>query len=225
MHCETTLHDYFSTNEYYCHSCFKQLKEYVKQETESCCETHNILNESETLVWGNCGRVEGYKIVNEYLNFYENLHKIKKKSVYQRKYHIENTLADICSKNIIDLSPINKQKIFQIFEIIPQVNKERKRMINVKFVLKHNNISLPVKNIWFVFLKKHVIFAYLCDFVTKFSYAGTQLLLAWSTWRYLSMCGILKSLVKDQNILKVPWFVLFLYNKTLIQNSFVQCTW
>ena len=149
----------------------------------------------------------------------------KEVSVYQRKYHIENTLADICSKNIIDLSPINKQKIFQIFEIIPQVNKERKRMINVKFVLKHNNISLPVKNIWFVFLKKHVIFAYLCDFVTKFSYAGRQLLLAWSTWRYLSMCGILKSLVKDQNILKVPWFVLFLYNKTLIQNSFVQCTW
>ena len=225
MHCETTLHDYFSTNEYYCHSCFKQLKEYVKQETESCCETHNILNESETLVWGKCGRVEGYKIVNEYLNFYENLHKIKKKSVYQRKYHKENTLADICSKNIIDLSPINKQKIFQIFEIIPQVNKERKRMINVKFVLKHNNISLPVKNIWFVFVTKHVIFAYLCDFVTKFSYAGRQLLLAWSTWRYLSMCGILKSLVKDQNILKVPWFVLFLYNKTLIQNSFVQCTW
>ena len=36
---------------------------------------------------------------------------------------MENTLADICSQNIIDLSPINKQKIFQTFEIIPQVNK------------------------------------------------------------------------------------------------------
>ena len=68
---------------------YKQLNEYVKQETESCCETHNILNETGTLVCGNCGQIEGYKTVNEYLNFYENLHKIKKKSVYHRKCHIE----------------------------------------------------------------------------------------------------------------------------------------
>ena len=136
MHCDTTLHDYFSTTDHYCPLCSKQLNEYVKQDTESCSETHNILNKRGALVCGNCGQVEGYKIVNEYLIFHENLHKIKKKSVYLRKYHIENTLADICCKNIIDLLPINKQKIFQIFEIIPHVNKERKRMINVKFVWK-----------------------------------------------------------------------------------------
>ena len=61
-------------------------------------------------------------------------------SAYQRKYHVENTLADICSKKKTDLSPNEKGKIFQIFEeidkIFPQVNKERKRLINVKFVLK-----------------------------------------------------------------------------------------
>lgn len=95
----------FSTTDRHCPLCYKQLNEYEKQETESCCETHNILNETGTLVCGNCGQVEGY----EYLNFYENLHEIKKKSVYHRKCHIENTLPDVCSKNIIDLPPINKQ--------------------------------------------------------------------------------------------------------------------
>lgn len=85
------------------------MNEYVKQETESCCETHNALNETETLVCGNCGQVEGYKTVSEYLNFHENLHKTIKRSVYHRKCHIENRHPDVCSKNIIDLPPINKQ--------------------------------------------------------------------------------------------------------------------
>ena len=83
--------------------CYKQLNEYVKQETESCCETHNILNETGILVCGNCGQIEGYNTVNEYLNFYENLHKIKKKSVYHRKCHIETHTL------MFDLPPINKQ--------------------------------------------------------------------------------------------------------------------
>ena len=46
-----------------------------------------------------------------------------------------NTHPDVCSKNIIDLPSINKQ-ILQIFEVIPQVNKERKRTINVELVSK-----------------------------------------------------------------------------------------
>ena len=37
---------------------------------------------------------------------------------------------------LIDLSLINKQKIVQIFELFPQVNRERRRAINVKFILK-----------------------------------------------------------------------------------------
>ena len=102
MHCDTTLHDYFSTTDHYCPFCYRHLNdhEHVKQETEFCCKTHNILNETGTHVCGNCGQVEGYKIVNEYLNFYENVHRIKKKSVCHRKYHIESTHADVCSKNI-----------------------------------------------------------------------------------------------------------------------------
>ena len=65
---------------------------------------------------------------------------IKKMTVYQRKYHIENTVADICSNYFIELSPNQKQKILKVFdkikEVIPNINKQRKRMINFKFVLK-----------------------------------------------------------------------------------------
>ena len=73
------------------------------------------------------------------------------------------------------------------------------------------------------FLRNHVSdFTYLCDFVTMFAYAVMQVLLAWSTWKYFPMCGIWYS--KEKNIIEVPWLVLFLYNITPIQNSFVQCT-
>lgn len=40
MHCDTTLHDHFSANEYYCHFCFKQSNAYEKQETECWCEKY-----------------------------------------------------------------------------------------------------------------------------------------------------------------------------------------
>ena len=59
-------------------------------------------------------------------------------------------------------------------------------------------------------------FAHLCHFVTKFGYA------VWSAWKYYSMCGISYCL-KDKNIIKVPWLILFLYSKTSVQNNFVQC--
>ena len=61
-----------------------------------------------------------------------------------------------CDKHNIDLSPKNKRKIFQIFKeidkILPQVNKERKRMMNVKIVLKQlfKMLKLP----------HYVLFAY-----------------------------------------------------------------
>lgn len=82
------------------------------------------------------------------------------------------------------------------------------------------------------FLRNHVI---LCDFVISLpslytpkcnSYCMQFLLylLAWSAWKYFSMCGLNK-VQKRKNITEVPWLVSFLYGKmSLIQDSFVQCT-
>ena len=47
------------------------------------------------MICTNCGKIyyEFYK--NNYIDFYENMYKIRKKSIYKRKYHIENVLNNI----------------------------------------------------------------------------------------------------------------------------------
>ena len=70
----------------------------------------------------------------------ENRHKIRKKSVYHRKYHIINVMNDIAQKNNIQIGYYNREKILRIFRLIdqnsPEVNIGRKRMISVNFILK-----------------------------------------------------------------------------------------
>ena len=58
----------------------------------------------------------------------------RNKSVYHRKYHIQNVLKKI------DISEENKEKIMIIFEIIdeffPKANKDRKRIIPLNYIVK-----------------------------------------------------------------------------------------
>ena len=86
-----------------------------------------------------CGIVQGYKTAREYVNFYENRHRMKRKSIYHRKYHINNILMDISTKHNITFSVEQKNKIMRIFseigKIFPQINGERKRMISLNFIL------------------------------------------------------------------------------------------
>ena len=91
------------------------------------------------LVCINCGQVHEYLTADEYVDFYENRHKIRKRSVYHRKYHI-NVMNDIAQKNNIQIGYCNREKILRIFRLIdqnsPEVNIGRKRMISVNFILK-----------------------------------------------------------------------------------------
>ena len=52
------------------------------------------------LVCINCGQVHDYLTADEYVDFYENRHKIRKRSVYHRKYHIINVMNDIAQIEI-----------------------------------------------------------------------------------------------------------------------------
>ena len=54
------------------------------------------------IVRTNCGSVHGFKSPKEFVDFYENKHGIRKKSVYHRKYHILNVMNDIAQKNNIE---------------------------------------------------------------------------------------------------------------------------
>ena len=103
-----------------------------------CCESPNIINDNSCVVCQSWGVVQGYDSASEYVDFYNNRHKIKRKSVYHRKYHINNILTDISTKYRITYSvdQKNKMRIFSVIgKILPQINGERKRMISVNFII------------------------------------------------------------------------------------------
>ena len=58
------------------------------------------------LVCKNCGQLYDEYFASEYVEFYENRHKIRKTSVYHRKYHIINVMNDIAQKNNIQIGYI-----------------------------------------------------------------------------------------------------------------------
>ena len=88
------------------------------------------------------------------LNFIRtNIDRFYRKSVYQRKYHIENIINNVALKNNFQISVKNKDKILRIFmevgTVINLVNKERKRMININFILQKifKMLNLPYEKI------------------------------------------------------------------------------
>ena len=74
----------------------------------------------------NCGSVHGYSTTSEYVDFYENKYRFIKKSVYQRKYHLDNIINDLSNKNGWQISVHNSDRIHDIFRkmdrIMPQIN-------------------------------------------------------------------------------------------------------
>ena len=66
------------------------------------------------LVCKNCGQVHDEYFASEYIDFYENSHRIRKRSVYHRKY-IMNVMNDIAQKNNIQIGYYNREKILRIF--------------------------------------------------------------------------------------------------------------
>ena len=118
---------------------------------ESCCSEPDMADENGMNVCLNCGLVHGYEYVIGYIDFYENTYKIRQKSVYNRKYHIENVLNSICHENRVELTFSQRTQICRTFDelgyIIPTLNKNRKRLINTKFLIKQifMLLGLPFK--------------------------------------------------------------------------------
>ena len=93
------------------------------------------------LVCKNCGQVHDYLTADEYVDFYENRYRIKRKSVYHRKYHIINVMDNIAQINGIQIGYYNRENILRIFKLIDnvtsQVNNFRRRpLISVNFIIK-----------------------------------------------------------------------------------------
>ena len=145
MTCNDDLHDSLvDIGEISCPFCNQNLDSNEKPQDrlvkyDLCCKSPEIINDNLMLVCRSCGIVKGYETLTEYVDFYENRHKMKRKSVYHRKYHVNNILMDITSKYNITFSVDQKNRIMKIFseigKIFPQINGERKRMVGVYFIL------------------------------------------------------------------------------------------
>ena len=137
----------------FCDFCDLKLCDYKSKQEDTCCDQKDILNDNGMNVCQNCGSIYGYKMVSEYVDFYENKHRYRRKSVYYRKYHIQNKINDISNKHKLHISYNNTQKIHLIFKeinkILLQVNGDRKRMVSINYILKQlfKMLRIPDKDI------------------------------------------------------------------------------
>ena len=150
MDCNSQIHDALNNmGESSCHFCDKLFVE-VDEAVEPCCSEQDMGNINGMNVCINCGLVDGYVYVDEYINFYENMYIIRRKSIYNRKYHIENVLNSISE---IQLTYHQREQIYEVFveidSVLNEVNDGRKRMISIKYVIKKlfKMLGLPYKDI------------------------------------------------------------------------------
>ena len=157
MNCNKDIHDELKeSGDILCPFCDQNLDSNEKPRLakyELCCDCQDIINDSGMFVCQICDVVQGYNIASEYVDFYENIHRFKRKSVYHREYHINNTITDIEQKYNIKISYHDKRKIERVFaeigNIIDQVNGNRKRMISVNFIMIRifKMMGIPYKKI------------------------------------------------------------------------------
>ena len=143
MNCNSKIHNEIETlGGIFCPFCDRKLEDsYEKpQDRYDCCDSPDMINDNGMLVCRICGIVQQYESSTEYVDFYENIRKIRRKSVYHRKYHVSNILTGLSIKHNITISVFHKSKILRIFseidKILPQINGERTRIISVNFLIK-----------------------------------------------------------------------------------------
>ena len=142
MSCNSIIHDELKAmGNSICDFCDVKLVDDILKQEDPCCEKIDLIKDDGMNVCKNCGVVNGYDLQAPYIDFHDNKYKMRRKSVYIRKYHILNVINDITQKNNIQIGNNNREKILRIFalinKVLPQVNGDsRKRMISIKFILR-----------------------------------------------------------------------------------------
>ena len=152
MSCREIHDEFVNMEEVICPFSNKQIGKHTK-EIEQCCSQPDIVNDNNMLVCKKCGTVNGYKPLIEFIEFHQNKHKFRRKSVYVRKYNIENIINNIAVKNNFQITVKNKDKIMRIFveigKVVKYVNVDRKRMINLNYIIKQifSMLGLPFEKV------------------------------------------------------------------------------
>ena len=103
-----------------------------------CCEQKSLINNGGEVVCKFCGQVSHYEMVNEgFIDYYENLYRIRRKAKYQRKY-INNVLIDKLLQNHFYLTVEAMNKLFRIFNQVVtlffRLYSSRKRLLKFNFI-------------------------------------------------------------------------------------------
>ena len=76
MNCNSQIHNELKNMmESTCPFCDQQLVE-VKKVMKSCCSKQDMETVDGVNICINCGLVDGYDFVNEYIDFYDNMYRI-----------------------------------------------------------------------------------------------------------------------------------------------------
>ena len=153
MSCNFQIHEELKNMmESTCPFCDRLLVEFHKV-VELCCSEQDIETVNGMNICVNCGLVHGYNYVTEYFNFYDNMYRIRRKSVYHRKYYLQNVLDSISFENNVCLTHEQIEQIHKLFVeidgVLHEVNDGRKRMISIKYIIKQlfKMLELPYKDI------------------------------------------------------------------------------
>ena len=137
-----------------------------------CCKKKSLINNRGEVVCKFCGQVSHYEMVNEeFIDYYKNIYRIRRKSKYQRKYHIKNVLSDKLLQNYIYLTVEETSKLFRIFENVAtlffRLYPLRKRLIKFNFIFykifneeKFESLALWECKIFSVRLSKQAVKKY-----------------------------------------------------------------
>ena len=139
MHCNNDIHIELEDEYTVCPFCNKEIGEHeVKQ--EACCDNQNMIKDDNGgNICKNCDVFHGYDYATEYIDFNTNKHKINKKSIYYRKYHLYNKIDSLVNDKKYHITYNERERVIKILKeidkILPQINQNRKRMININFSL------------------------------------------------------------------------------------------
>ena len=122
-----------------CPFCDQQLQQPDLQTVEACCDNPTFESENGKILCQNCSQLTGEDLIAEYIDFYQDMYKIRKKSIYNQKYHIENVIRDLTAAHNIQITraQINQTlgKFNEIQKVLHQVDVGRKRLISIIFIL------------------------------------------------------------------------------------------
>ena len=122
----------------------------ISNNPNNCCSKQNLKDANGQVTCIHCGQVIAEDFKTEYINYHDNLYKIYiKKTVYNREYHLANTLDKLILSSKIKINVQNSIKINKIFaeidNILPEINGKRKQFISLKYLL--NRILQLMKKI------------------------------------------------------------------------------